>query len=122
MKKLRRIIAIYIDFVIAFSCVYYPLKIIDNVFNDIIIIKLIITIISLYNFYFLMVFKDLLFKNASVGKRIMKLKIYHNGKIPDKNIIIKRNKATSYVYPIYIFQIIFANKSYGDIKYNTEVR
>lgn len=121
MIKVRRLIAVYIDFVIAFIIIYLPMLIIDYIINNI-IIEIIATIISLLIFLYLMIYKDLLFKNASIGKKIMGLRIYYNNKIPDKDIIIKRNKTTSLVFPLYVFQILFKNKSYGDIKCDTEVK
>lgn len=122
MIKTKRFIALYIDFLISFIFIYFPVLISDNVFENIIVVRVIITIISLCSFVWLMIHKDLLFKNASIGKKLMGLKIYNNNEIPEKNIIIKRNELTFLIFPLYIFLILFKNKSYGDLKYNTEVK
>lgn len=119
--KIRRLIATFIDYAIILftvSILSQPIfKFIDN--N---ILTIILCIVSVVIVLYLVIHKDLLFKNASIGKKIMKLGIYINNEIPDKKIIINRNKETLWLIALYVFQVLINNKSSGDIKYNTEVK
>lgn len=119
--KSKRLMASYIDFIISFYVIYIPLVLIGKLFNNDIVIY-IFTIIFLIVFYYLIIYKDLLFRNASLGKKVFGLRVYIYDQIPDKNIIIDRNKESFRKFYDYFLQIMLNNKSSGDIKYNTEVK
>jgi len=119
--KSKRLMASYIDFIISFYVIYIPLVLIEKLFNNDIVIY-IFTIIFLIVFYYLIVYKDLLFRNASLGKKLFGLRVYIHDQIPNKNIIIERNKESFRKFYDYFLQILLNSKSSGDIKYNTEVK
>lgn len=71
--------------------------------------------------FLLMLCKDLVFKNASVGKRIMGLEIINkNGNIPSSIVIILRN-ITIVIWPIEILLLIIFKRRVGDFIFNTTV-
>lgn len=68
--------------------------------------------------------KDLVFKNASIGKKIVKLAVYYeDGKVPSKDMIVKRIVYSIFInlFPLSLLEIIFKNKTSSDKKYNTIV-
>ena len=119
--KIRRLIALLIDYLIIVFTFYYILILLTKMFNNDIIISFFTIIIFILIIYSL-IYKDLLFKNASLGKKIMRIGIYINNYIPNKDILIKRNNKSLQTFPFYLFQIIINNKSSGDNEYNTEVK
>lgn len=68
------------------------------------------------------VFKDLIFKNASIGKKIMNLQVVtkDNNK-PNVIALILRNIFICYIYPISFILILIFNKSLGDFVFKTKV-
>lgn len=119
--KLRRIIALYIDYCLIFFTAYYFTKLLsffDNKFYN-----NIIGIISIILLVYLFLKKDCLIGYESIGKKLMFLKIYQNGKpVKDKKILTQRIIKTFWTIPFYPFMIIKNNKSEGDIICNTEVK
>ena len=124
MIKMKRLIAIYIDFIVIIMTTLLTNIIMFGHFNqsETVIVIIIGIIVYLFVFYTLMIRKDLLFKNASLGKKIFKLNIImENGEIPKQKIILKRNIETFSSFPTNILSIIFDNTTSGDRKYNTSV-
>ncbi len=116
MKK--RIIAMIIDFIIILLICQIPLHIYAmlkdfNIFeatNSVIATVMILTI-----------FKDAVFKNASIGKKIMKIEIRKDdNKIPPISIIILRN-ITVIIWPLECLLILMRKKRIGDIICNTKI-
>ncbi len=122
MLKLKRFIAIYIDFAFTTFIVLLLTDFFFSFSKDILMI-LIITLLDIFFIYTLFFRKDFLFKNASLGKKIMRIGIYdeHNQKVTDKKLLIKRNIASFEYLPLYPFMILFQNKSAGDEKFHTKV-
>ena len=90
---MKRLIAIYIDFIVIIMTTLLTNIIMFGHFNqsETVIVIIIGIIVYLFVFYTLMIRKDLLFKNASLGKKIFKLNIImENGEIPKQKIILIR--------------------------------
>lgn len=69
----------------------------------------------------LILFKDLLFKNKSIGKKIMGIEIRNNNnKIPSFPILILRN-ITIIIWPIECLLILLKMNRIGDIIFKTKV-
>ena len=124
LLRVRRLIAVYLDYVI---CMYinYPLILISNLFEDStynfisIIIDVICILIFLYTFFH----KDCLIGYESIGKKIMRLKIYQNDvQVHDKNLLLKRVEKTFWSIPIYPFLILINNQTWADKELNTMVK
>lgn len=122
MLKIRRLIAAYIDYMIIFILIYIPVSFL-SLLKFPIFIDVILGLLSVLIFFLLFIRKDIIFKNASIGKKILKLEIIfeQENQIPDKSIIIKRNQTSCLYFEFYLFQILFNNKSSGDYKYHTKV-
>lgn len=120
--KIKRLIAIFIDYMIIFFILYIPSSIIQKTFNNI-IVDIICGIVDAILIVVLFLKKDCLIGYESIGKKIMGLKIYQNGeRIKDKKILVDRITKTFYSFPFYPFMILINNKSSGDKKLNTEVK
>lgn len=124
--KLKRLFAAYIDIglIIICSSILADLITLRNFNLNAPIGLLILAIIIFFGFtYYFWLLKDLMFKNASFGKKILGLGIfYENGKIPSFKILINRNRSSiSIFYPIQILYILINNRTSGDKKYNTIV-
>lgn len=114
----NRIIAMTIDYVIILlicqiSLIIYASLKEFNVFeatNSIIATVMILTI-----------FKDVVFKNASIGKKIMKIEIRkEDDKIPPISTVILRN-LTVIIWPLECLLIVMRKKRIGDIICGTKV-
>ncbi len=71
---------------------------------------------------FLLLIKDLIFKNASIGKKILRLEIKkQNDEVPKFYIIVLRNVFTSILFPIEFVMIIGFSKTLGDMIFKTKV-
>lgn len=57
----------------------------------------------------------LFFKGQSLGQKIFKLYLLHNGEIANKKITCKKNFIDFLTFSFGIFTILFFNKSVGDI-------
>lgn len=120
--KIRRLIAFLIDFVILFYVIYFPFynlaKISDNIIFRIFLAIWLITIS-----FNLFLRKDCIIGYESIGKKIMRLKIYQNGiRVQDKRLLIDRVFYSLWLSQFYLFMILINNKSRGDLKMNTEVK
>lgn len=68
------------------------------------------------------ILKDLIFKNASIGKKLMKLEIKDcNGNIPKFYIIILRNIFTPILYCIEFVMILGFGNKFTDYIFKTKV-
>lgn len=120
--KFKRIMAAVIDFYIISLSLIIPLYYINNIFNND-VISVIIGIIVIIAFIFLYLNKDCLLGKRSVGKKLLGLNIYlKNEIVVDKKILLNRTRESFSLFPIYPFNILFNNKSLGDIKFETEVK
>ena len=117
--KIKRILASLIDFYIICFVASLCIAIVTNVTFSItpffVITYLVLTFLMLLG-------KDFIFKNASIGKRIFKLKII---KIDEKGLtffdILKRNAPVLLLLPLEALLIIVKNKRVGDIWAKTTV-
>lgn len=120
--KLKRFLAIYLDILILGCITIIPLDMFQKLFNNM-VIDIICGILWLILFIFVLINKDNLFGYISIGKRIMGLKIYYNNTIvKDKKLLKKRNIANMNDFYTYVIDVLFDNKSEGDVKFNTEVK
>lgn len=119
--KTRRMIALLIDYSLILLICYLLYCIIEPLFiNE--AIKITITFLLIMLSGFLILIKDSVYGYESIGKKIMHLKIYQNGKcVTDKKILFKRNKYTMYGFPFCLFWIWLNGISDGDEKCGTEV-
>lgn len=86
------------------------------------ILNIFFQLIPIYLEFLCILYKDFLFKNRSIGKRITGLYIYQNDQeICDKYILIERNVKTLMTAPFSIFKVLWKNKTIGDSEYNTFV-
>lgn len=70
---------------------------------------------------FLLIFKDVLYGNASIGKKILKIEVRMNdGQVPSLMKLIMRN-LTIFIWPIECILILHQNKRIGDIIFKTSV-
>lgn len=121
LLKIRRFVAIYIDFVIIFYLCYYPFYILD-IFNNI-YYSIFLSSCALVLFFNIFLMKDCILGYESIGKKIMFLKIYHNDDVlKDKKILKDRVYFSIWNFPIYPFMILINNKSSGDNKLGTIVK
>lgn len=121
--KLRRLTASYIDIMLISFIIYYPFKLLEILFKNNMVLNIISAILILIIFYTLILNKDGIMGYESIGKKIMRLKIYKDGKrLEDKKILRKRNYLSFWDLPFYVINVLFDNKTEGDIKCNTEVK
>lgn len=117
--KTKRILAAIIDFYIicflssAFICIFTLGEFSITPFSIIVYLT-----ISL----FLLLFKDFMFKNTSIGKRIFKLKV---AKTDGTNLmivdVIKRNIPIIILLPVEALLLIINNRRIGDIWAKTSI-
>lgn len=71
----------------------------------------------------LLVFKDTVLKNRSIGKKIMGLYIYDqdNQIIQHKDVLVQKNFYKLWLFPVSGFLISLCNQSIGDQQYCTVV-
>lgn len=123
LLRLRRLIASYIDIMLIYFILYYPVKLLANLFKNNIVPNIISSIFILVILYILILNKDGIIGYESIGKKIMRLKIYKDEKrLEDKKILRKRNYLSFWDLPFYVINVLFDNKTEGDIKCNTEVK
>ena len=121
LLKIRRFLAIYIDFVIIFYLCYYLFHILD-IFDNI-YYSIFLSSCALVLFFNIFLLKDCICGYESIGKKIMFLKIYYNDDIlKDKRILKDRVYFSIWNFPIYPFMILINNKSSGDNKFGTIVK
>lgn len=84
-----------------------------------------ITAFSLLSYFFslfiLLLLKDKIFGNASLGKRIFKIKIINKNNNTLTNIECFKRTLTLILLPLEIFMILLYNKRIGDIWAKTSV-
>ena len=117
--KIKRVLAAIIDFYIicflssAFICVFTLGEF--SITPFFIIVYLIISLL-------LLLFKDFMFKNTSIGKRIFKLKV---AKTDGTNLmivdVIKRNIPIIILLPVEALLLIINNRRIGDIWAKTSI-
>lgn len=117
--KIKRILAAIIDFYVicfvssAFICVFTLGEFSITPFS--IIVYLTISLL-------LLLFKDFMFKNTSIGKRIFKLKV---AKTDGTNLmivdVIKRNIPIIILLPVEALLLIINNRRIGDIWAKTSI-
>ena len=122
MLKAKRILAALIDWYILFFGIYGIILFIKykifNYFPNYEIYSFFINFI--YIVYFL--FKDLIFKNASIGKKIAKIEIVmKDNSTPKFYIIILRNIFSLFLFIADYLSILIANIKLGDIVFKTKV-
>lgn len=124
MTGLKRLFAIYIDLFLS-SITVIILKIgNDKIFrNNKILFNINIIIIIIFAFVLILA-KDLMFQNQSIGKRLFKLKIFDcdGNEIENKKLLIKRNIISFMTWNISGFTILFKNKSICDYIYKTQIK
>lgn len=121
--RLRRLIASYLDIMLIYFILYYPVKLLVNLFENNMILNIISAILIVVILYILILNKDSIIGYESIGKKIMRLKIYKVGKrLEDKKILRKRNYLNIRDMPFYVINVLVNNKTEGDIKCNTEVK
>lgn len=126
MLKLKRLIAISIDFliIVIVSSIISSIVLINNVSG---VVSIILTIIGIFIyvsvFFGMLITKDIVFGNASIGKKVVGIGIYdkHEKPMLDKKILIKRNLELFPTFPIDVIDVLISNKRRGDIIYNTQV-
>lgn len=123
LLRLRRLIASYIDIMLISFIIYYPFKLLEILFKNNMVLNIISAILIVVILYILILNKDGIMGYESIGKKIMRLKIYKDGKrLEDKKILRKRNYLSFWDLPFYVINVLFDNKTEGDIKCNTEVK
>lgn len=117
---LKRILAIAIDFWM-FQFLFLPSFALPMAFNlEYIDLN---TAFNVYMFSVLigMIIKDTVFKNASLGKKLLKIEIrFINNEIPSTISLIFRNFFLI-IFPIEVLFIIINKNRIGDILFETEV-
>lgn len=125
--KLKRLIAIFIDyyvilfvgFLLAFIVVTTGQAL--NISNIEFSIDLIINRITMPISIIGLLLKDLIFKNKSLGKKIMKIEVKKkNGQLPTSMELVLRN-IFYIIWPIEFVILIICNQRIGDIILNTSV-
>ncbi len=116
MKK--RILAMFIDYLIVLLISLIPLFVYAMV-NDFNVFEAVNSIISFS--MFLLILKDLLYKNASIGKKIMKIEIRKkDNEFPSITTVILRN-ITVIIWPLECLLILLKKDRIGDIICDTKV-
>lgn len=120
--KIKRLVAVYLDFVFIFAACYFPFYYLQQIFSNW-LVTLFLTVVVFVLIFNLFLRKDCLIGYESVGKKIMNLKIYKNDiRIENKKLLMDRVLNTMGSFCFYPFMILIWNKSSGDNKYETEVK
>lgn len=124
--KIRRLIAMYIDFHIAFFIGYIFTVIPEKLLFESILVDSILGLVFIFIFVISILRKDIIFGYESIGKKIMRLKIYDESgmRIKDKRKLIDRVYYSFFTYeiPFYPYIILINNKSRGDRIVKTVVK
>lgn len=124
--KIKRMMAAYIDaaLVVFISTLLTDILTLGN-FNleAPVILQIISSILYIAIVILLFVRKDLIFKNASIGKKMLRIKIVdsQNNDIRDKKVIVNRSKETLSDFFLYPIHILTCNESSGNEKFKTKV-
>lgn len=119
--KIRRLIAMYIDFTIIIYLLFMLGELI-NIINNI-YINIFLSLNLFILIYKLFIYKDCLFGYESIGKKIMKLKIYQdNNLLLNKEILKKRNCKNLKSFIAYTIMVLVDNKSCVDSDLNIYIK
>ena len=90
--KMKRLIAVYIDFILIFYICYFLLKPIDYLVSGNVFFEVLIGIVGLGLYYLIFTRKDVIIGYESIGKKITRLKVFSNDgiRITDKNVLKNR--------------------------------
>lgn len=120
--KIRRLFALYIDFILIFIISYFPFHYIYTLFYTS-FMNIFMGSISLLLLINLFLRKDCLIGYESIGKKIMLLSIYQeNEKVIDKKLLMDRVAYSIWPFISYPFMILYNNRSKGDVAFNTSVK
>lgn len=117
--KVKRVVAALIDF--------YIVCFLSSAFIGIFSFgKFTVTLVSIIMYlivsFLILLVKDFVFKNASLGKRLFKLKVTKTDETKLTNIdIIKRNLPLLILLPLEILLIIINNRRIGDVWAKTSI-
>ena len=76
----------------------------------------IIITVFLIVYFSLLIFRDCAFKNASIGKKILKLEILReDGTKPQITDLLKRNIMGMFLFPLEALLVVFNDKRIGDV-------
>ena len=122
--KVKRLIAMVIDYYIIFYPCWYLLNFIAFLTGDNLVFQFALSLFGFILVCGLFAVKDIIFGYESIGKKIVKLKIYDEtgNRLTNKKKLFKRVIYTSLLIPFYIFMILINNKSLGDIIMHTSVK
>lgn len=124
MNIVRRIVAFYIDILVyGFVIIMVVVPLLMLIFNLFVgdIVRNVFVNVFYIIFFIIFSFKDLLYKNASVGKKILHLKVVtDDSKIPCKKIIILRN-ILDFIWPVNFIILIISGKKMEDWLFKTNV-
>ena len=124
--KIRRLGAIFIDYLIIFYTCYYFLQILQPLAKKYIFLEIVFTLTALILFANLFLRKDMIFGYESIGKKIMRLKIYNESgmRIKNKKKLIDRvyYSLFFFYFPFYPYIILINNRSRGDRIVKTVVK
>lgn len=124
MNLIRRVVAFYIDMIVyGFVIVMLGvplLMLFFYLFAGGIIRDLFVNLFYII-FFVIFSFKDLLFQNASVGKKILHLKVVtDDNKIPCKKIVVLRN-VLDFIWPVDFIVLAISSKKIEDWFFKTNV-
>jgi len=118
-KKIKRLVASVIDFYIICFLSSGVIGIVTLGSFDVTTFTVVTYLILCF---LLITLKDCVFKNASIGKKLLKLKVVKNdGTNPQFADLLKRNIPIVILLPIEILVMIISVKRIGDIWSKTEV-
>ena len=124
MNLIRRIVAFYIDMLVyGFVIIMVVVPLLMLIFNLFVgdIVRNVFVNVFYIIFFISFSFKDLLYKNASVGKKILHLKVVtENNEIPCKKVIILRN-ILDFIWPINFIVLIISGKKIEDWFFKTNI-
>lgn len=121
--KFRRLGATFIDCICIHYIIYFFGLIMEPLIKDNIYIRLCLSITLLIFDVLVFLRKDVIFGYESIGKKIMKLKIYDidGNRLTDKKLLIDRVRHSLWPFCLYPFMILIDNRSVGDKKMKTRV-
>lgn len=118
-KKAKRLVAAFIDF---YLILFIALLVVSILSSGRLHISTVTVCAFLLTFLFASIFRDLVFKNASIGKKLFKLQILrNNGAKATFSDILKRNLPLV-VFPLELLLILFKNQRLGDLFSKTIVK
>ena len=122
--KMKRLMATFLDYFIFFYVSYLILIIAEVFTKNNMVLRVITTMFVMLVFFCLFLCKDILFGYESIGKKVMKLKIYDEdgNNLIDKKKLIMRTFYSFWLFPIYPFMILVNNRSIGDEKVKAIVK